>query len=135
MLEEGVSNHRHERMTMEALPRPALEVVETEFLFQLLVGLLANPSRLDGRRQGAQSGLRRQVGEIVLLFPRHPMLADEPGLVARQMLLTLVPDPLRRSVGNPHADGGEASLELSFCSDAPTDVPPWGVGQHGFSRD
>src|SRR5580765_5067028 len=78
MLEEGVSNHRHERMTMEALPRPALEVVETEFLFQLLVGLLANPSRLDGRRQGAQSGLRRQVGEIVLLFPRHPMLADEP---------------------------------------------------------
>ena len=41
MLEEGVSNHRHERMTVKALPGPALEVVETEFLFQLLVGLLA----------------------------------------------------------------------------------------------
>jgi len=39
MLEEGVSDHRHERVTMEALPGPALEVVETEFLFQLLVGL------------------------------------------------------------------------------------------------
>ena len=63
------------------------------------------------------------------------MFADEPSLVAWQMLLTLVPDPLRRSVGNPHADGGEASLELSFCSDAPTDVPPRGVGQHGFRRD
>ena len=60
MLKEGVSNHRHECMTMEALPGPALEVVETEFLFELLVGLLANPSRLDGRRQNAQEGLRRQ---------------------------------------------------------------------------
>ena len=53
MLEEGVCNHRHERMTVEALPRPTFEVIETEFLFELLVGLLANPSCLDGRRQGA----------------------------------------------------------------------------------
>jgi len=37
---------------------------ETEFFFQLLMSLLANPSRLDGCRQGAQVGLRRQVGEI-----------------------------------------------------------------------
>ena len=53
MLEEGVSDHRHERMTMQALPGSALEVIETEFFFQLLVSLLANPSRLDGGRQGA----------------------------------------------------------------------------------
>jgi hypothetical protein len=36
MLKEGVSNHRHERMSVEALPGSTLEVVETEFLFQLL---------------------------------------------------------------------------------------------------
>ena len=41
MLEEGVSNHRHERMTVKALPRSSLEVVEAEFLFQPLMGLLA----------------------------------------------------------------------------------------------
>ena len=35
MLEEGVSDHRHERVTMKALPGPSLEVVEAEFLFQL----------------------------------------------------------------------------------------------------
>ena len=29
------------------------------------------------------------------------------GSLARQMLLTLVPDPLRWSVGAPHADSGE----------------------------
>lgn len=37
MLDEDIRDHRHERMTMEALPGPALEVVETEFFLQLLV--------------------------------------------------------------------------------------------------
>ena len=32
MLEEGVSDHRHERVTMQALPGPALEVIKPEFL-------------------------------------------------------------------------------------------------------
>ena len=95
MLKEGVGDHRHECMTMEALPGSPFEVIETEFFFQLLVSLLANPSRLDGRRQGAQLGLRWQVGEIVFLLTRHPVFADEPGFVCWQMLLTLVPDPLR----------------------------------------
>jgi hypothetical protein len=33
-------------------------VIETEFFFQLLVSLLANPSCLDGGRQGAQIASR-----------------------------------------------------------------------------
>ena len=53
MLEEGVRDHGHERMTVKAVPGSSLEVIETEFFFQLLVSLLANPSRLDGGRQGA----------------------------------------------------------------------------------
>ena len=35
MLEEGICDHRHERMTVKALPGSALEVIETEFFFQL----------------------------------------------------------------------------------------------------
>ena len=50
MLEESVSNHGHERVAVEALPGSPLEVVETQFFFQLLVSLLANPSRLDSGR-------------------------------------------------------------------------------------
>ncbi len=50
MLEEGVSDHRHKRMTVKALPGSSLEVVKTEFFFHLLVSLFANPSRLDGGR-------------------------------------------------------------------------------------
>ena len=81
MLEEGVSDHRHERMTVKALPGPSLEVVKTEFFFHLLVSLLANPTRLDGGCQGAKVGFRRQVGEIVFLLSRHPVFADKPSLV------------------------------------------------------
>jgi hypothetical protein len=32
---------------VKALPGSSLEVVEAEFLFQLLMGLFADPSRLD----------------------------------------------------------------------------------------
>src|SRR5215813_8062296 len=117
-------------MTMQALPGSALEVIETEFFFPLLVSLLANPSRLDDGRQGAQVHLRRQVGEIVFLLSRHSVFADQPSLVAGQMLLPLIPDPLRRSVGNPHADSSKTSFELSFRAGAPTDGAPFGIGQH-----
>jgi len=33
MLEEGISDHGHERMTVKALPGSSFEVVETEFFF------------------------------------------------------------------------------------------------------
>src|SRR6516225_7483731 len=121
-------------MTMKALPGPSLEVVKTEFFFHLLMSLLANPARLDGSCQGAQISLRRQVGKIVFLLSRDPVFADEPSPVAGQMLLALVPDPLRWSVGDPHPDRGETSLELSFRAGAPTDGAPSGVGQHILGR-
>jgi len=44
MLEEGVRDHCHESVPMNALPGSSLEVVEAKFLFQLLVGMLADPS-------------------------------------------------------------------------------------------
>ena len=42
---------------MKPLPGAALEVIKTEFFFELLVCLLAEPSRLDGC-QGVEIGLR-----------------------------------------------------------------------------
>jgi len=95
MLEECVSNHCHQRVTMKAVPRPSLEVVETEFLLQLLMSLFADPSCLDRRSQAAQVHLGGQVGKIIFLLPGGAMLADEPGFVALQMLLSLIPYSLR----------------------------------------
>ena len=68
MLEEGVGDHSHERMTVKALPGSSLEVIEAEFFFQLLMALLADPSCLDGGSQGAQVRPGGQVGEIVFLL-------------------------------------------------------------------
>jgi hypothetical protein len=31
MLKEGIGDHRHEGMTVDAMPRSSLEVIETEF--------------------------------------------------------------------------------------------------------
>jgi hypothetical protein len=45
MLEEGVCDHGH--LTMETLPGSAFEVIKPELFFPLLMGLFANPSRLD----------------------------------------------------------------------------------------
>src|SRR5262249_34422565 len=134
MLEESVSDHRHEGMTVQTLPGSSLEVVKTEVFFHLLVSLLANPSPLDGGCLGAQASLRRQIGEIVFSLSRHPVFADEPSLVPRQMLLALIPDPLRWSVCDPHAGRSKTSLELSFRAGAPTDGAPFGIGQHVFGR-
>src|SRR3712207_8355205 len=47
VLEEGVGEHRHERMAVQAGPGPALEVVEAEFVLQLLVGLDRKSTRLN----------------------------------------------------------------------------------------
>ncbi len=55
-------------MTVKALPGSPLEVVEAEFLFQLLMTLFANPSRLDGGGQAAKVGRGRQIGEVVFLL-------------------------------------------------------------------
>ena len=51
ILEEGIGDHGHQRMTMQALPGSSFEVIEAEFFFELLVRLFANLSRLDGSRQ------------------------------------------------------------------------------------
>jgi len=68
MLKEGEGDHRHERVPVKPLPGSPFEVVETKFLFQLLMGLLANPSGLDGGGQGTQVGRRRQICQVVFLL-------------------------------------------------------------------
>src|ERR1700747_433334 len=114
MLEEGISDHGHERMTMTSLPRPSLEMVEAELLLQLLVVLLTDPSRLDRGSQAAQIHPGGQVGKIVFLLSGHAVLTDEPSLVAGKVLLTFVPYPLRRPVSDAHPDRRKPGFPPAF---------------------
>ncbi len=66
-------------------PGAALEVVEAQFLLQLLVALLAHPARLDCAGQGAPGRAGRQVREVVLALARGAPLAHQPDLRARQV--------------------------------------------------
>ena len=63
------------------------------------------------------------------------MLADEPGFVAWQMLLTLIPYSLRRSVGGAHTYSSKSGFQPTFGPAAPTHSFPLGTGQHIFGRD
>ena len=74
MLQEGEGEHRHECMAVKALPGSPFEVVEPKFLFQLLMGLLANPSSLDRRSQGAQIGRSGQIGKVAPTTQKVPIL-------------------------------------------------------------
>jgi hypothetical protein len=60
------------------------------------------------------------------------VFANEPDFVSWKMLLTLVPDSLRRPVGDAGADRGKAGLQLPFGSGSPAHRSPFGVRQHVF---
>src|SRR5690349_18483987 len=61
VLQPGESHAGHQRVPMQAGPGSALEVAQAQFLFELLVPLLADPARLNGRSQCPQRGPWRQV--------------------------------------------------------------------------
>src|SRR3712207_3859819 len=73
VLQEGEGDQHHQGVVVQAGPGPPLEVVEAEFLLHLLVRLLADPARLDRRREGPQGRAGRMAGEIVL-----PLAAAAP---------------------------------------------------------
>ena len=53
------------------------------------------------------------------------MFADQPGFVARQMLLALIPDPLRWSISDPDADCSKAGFELLSSRFASSPFATW----------
>lgn len=110
-------------------------MVETEFFLHLLVRLFADPSRLDSRGERDEIGVCGQVGEVVFALAGDAVLTDDPRLFARQVLLALVPDTLRRAVSDADADGGELRPERPFGAGAPAELRPGRVAKDGLGRD
>lgn len=80
-------------------------------------------------------GRRGQVSKIVFLLPRGALLANEPRFVAWEMLLTLIPYPLRRPVGGADTDSSKSGFQPTLRPAAPTHGFSLGAGQHVFGRD
>ena len=86
VLQEGVGNHRHQRMAVKALPASTLKVIKADLLFELLMRLLAAPARLDRPGERPERGAGRVIRQVVfLLAPRAP-LTHEPRRLPRQVL-------------------------------------------------
>ena len=69
ILQEEIRDQRHQRVPMQPAPGAALEVVEPELFSELLMGVLAHPTRFDRGGQLLQRCVGRQVGQIILLLP------------------------------------------------------------------
>ncbi|MDA9489494.1 hypothetical protein XI08_09995 [Bradyrhizobium sp. CCBAU 11361] len=89
-------------------------MIKSKLLLQLLMRLLTNPPCLDGGGQRAQIRRCRKIGEIVFLLPGGTLLANEPGFVAGEMLLTFIPYPLRRAVGGADTESSKSGFERPF---------------------
>lgn len=132
VLQVGESHAGHQRVPVQAGPGSPLEVPEAQFLFELLMSLLAHPARLDGGGERAQRGPRRQVAEVVLALATRAPLAHQPDLVAGQVAVVrpgcTIADP---DAGCRELRGQRALGALSPCHPAPGQV-----GQHrlGLAR-
>lgn len=77
-LEEGVGDHCHQDVSVQPGPRPVLEVVEAEFLLELLMRLFADPSCLDGAGERLDRRVGRRGREIIFALAGRAMLANPP---------------------------------------------------------
>jgi hypothetical protein len=83
-LQEGVGHHRHQGVAVKSDPGSSFEVIEAQFFLELLMGLFADPARLDRAGESLDRGVARQIGEIVFALAIRAMLptnqASSPGM-------------------------------------------------------
>src|SRR5215204_2370628 len=99
-------------------------MVQAEFLFELLMRLLADPSRFDCRRQPLERGLTRQVRHVVFLLPGRSPLADGPDLVARHVLHAVVEHPVFVTLRNADTASRKEPCHPTSGAAPPVVSPP-----------
>jgi hypothetical protein len=85
MLPVGAGDAHHQRVPVQSGPGAALKVAEAECLLQRLVGLFANPARLDRAGEVPPGRAERQIGQAGFALARGAPLAHQPDLIVRQM--------------------------------------------------
>ncbi len=85
MLQPGKGDAGHQCVPVQTRPGPPFEVAQAQLLLELLVCLLADPTPLDGRGEGAQRRAARQVAEVVLALAARTLLAHKPDLLAGEV--------------------------------------------------
>ena len=110
-MKERVGDHDHQGMPVQADPGSAFEMVQPEFLLELLVRLLADPSGLDGGGERLEGSIGRQVRDIVFPLPGRAPLAQQPDLLAAGHALDPpVPHAMSMTIGEPDVPPDPALL-------------------------
>ncbi len=120
---------------MQARPGSTFEVIEAEFLLELLMSLFANPSGFDRGGERFEARVGWQVGHIVFLFARRSAFADKPDLFARHALHAMVAHAVLVAIGDTNATRREETRHPAFRAPPPTDLLPFCVSQRRFGGD
>jgi hypothetical protein len=115
MLQKSQGNHRQQRMVMEPLPRPTLEVIEAQLFLQLLVPLFTTPPRFDRPDDGSRRHVGGMVGEIEFPLARGASLPDQPHFFSGQVLTIGEFGAIRYS----DPDDGKARLQVTLRATPP----------------
>ena len=121
--QEAVSRDAEGRVMMEAAPTPPFEVIEAEFLLEVLIVPFDAPAQLGPLHQRLEGGVLRQGGE-----PE----AGRRGLLVRPLDQEPLGGPLRQAamaMGRDHAHPGEASRQRLGRALSPGDGAPGLSGQ------
>src|SRR5262245_36309806 len=100
-------------MVVKSTPRPALEMIQTQFLLHLLVALLHRPAALPEPDRFDPAGARRQVREGILDLAVGPLLDQQPD---RRGAGAGALGPI---LARPDPDPGEAPRQLPLGPLAP----------------
>ena len=119
---------------MEAMPGSPLEVVEAEFFLELLMGLFADPSRLDRGGKRLEGGVRRQVGKVVFALAearRSPMSqASSPGMCCAPLSWMRCGGPSATRTRTAAKEAAKAALG----SPTPSEQSPGRTREHCLRR-
>src|SRR3978361_629933 len=97
--------------------------------------LFTDPSGLNSGGEHLEARIDREVRHIVFLLASRPAFADEPDLVARHALHTIIAHAVLMAIRNADPAGREETCQPTFGAPPPVDPLPLRSGQQHFSSD
>src|SRR3569623_1231917 len=105
-------------------------MTEAQLLLELLVRLLAAPTRFHAGHQPTLWRRWRQIAQVVFALAARAPLADQPDFLSRQVTA----GPGGWPIGHSDAQHGEALGELALGALSPAQATPRRLGQRRLHR-
>ena len=131
--QKAIREHDECEMSMQAVPAPALVVIQSTLALGVLVELLDGPAAVRQLDQPVQRRVRRQVAQVPLEIPAfawHGALAEQPALWSRADA-GVAGGELGSAGGPVHPHGHELFAEDHIVVLAPGDGLPAVLRQGG----